>query len=57
MTLPTLESPEPSVRMSEGDKEAVRADKEVVAKAEVAALQKQIRELQRVLAIGASRLC
>ena len=36
-------------RMSEGGKEAVRADDEVVAKAEIAALQKQIRELQRVL--------
>ena len=35
--------------MSEGGKEAVRADGEVVARAEVAALQKQIRELQRVL--------
>ena len=36
-------------RMSEGGQEAVRADDEVVAKAEVVALQKQIRELQRVL--------
>jgi transposase len=36
-------------RMSEGGKEAVRADDEVVAKAEVLALQKQVRELQRVL--------
>jgi transposase len=36
-------------RMSEGGKEAIRADDEVVAKAEVLALQKQIRELQRVL--------
>ena len=35
--------------MSEGGKEAVRADDEVVAKAEVLALQKQVRELQRVL--------
>lgn len=35
--------------MSEGGKEAVRADDEVVAKAEVVALQKQIRELQRIL--------
>jgi transposase len=35
--------------MSEGGKEAVRADDEVVAKAEVVPLQKQIRELQRVL--------
>src|SRR5450631_2430779 len=36
-------------RMNEGGKEAIRADDEVVAKAEVVALQKQIRELQRVL--------
>src|ERR1700748_1233003 len=36
-------------RMSEGGKEAVRADDEVVAKAELLALQKQVRELQRVL--------
>ena len=36
-------------RMSEGGKEAVRADDEVVARAEVLALQKQVRELQRVL--------
>src|SRR5450631_1966010 len=36
-------------RMSEGGKEAIRADDEVVAKAEVLSLQKQIRELQRVL--------
>ena len=36
-------------RMSEGGKEAVRADDEVVAKAEVLALQRQVRELQRVL--------
>jgi len=35
--------------MSEGGKEAIRADDEVVARAEVVALQKQIRELQRVL--------
>jgi transposase-like protein len=35
--------------MSEGGQEAVRADDEVAAKAEVVALQKQIRELQRVL--------
>ena len=35
--------------MSEGGKEAVRADDEVVARAEVLALQKQVRELQRVL--------
>jgi transposase len=36
-------------RMSEGGKEAIRADDEVVAKAEVLALQKQVCELQRVL--------
>jgi transposase len=36
-------------RMSEGGKEAVRADDEVVAKAELLALKKQVRELQRVL--------
>ena len=36
-------------RMSEGGKEAIRADDEVVAKSEVLALQKQIRELQRIL--------
>jgi transposase len=36
-------------RMSEGGKEAIRADDEVVAKAELLALQKQVRELQRVL--------
>ena len=36
-------------RMSEGGKEAIRADDDVVAKAEVLALQKQVRELQRVL--------
>src|SRR5450631_3166841 len=35
--------------MSEGGKEAIRADDEVVARAEVLALQKQVRELQRVL--------
>ncbi len=35
--------------MSEGGKEAIRADDEIVARAEVVALQKQIRELQRVL--------
>lgn len=34
--------------MSEGGKEAVRADHEVVAKTDVAVLQKQIREPQRV---------
>src|SRR5579871_304622 len=36
-------------RMKEGGKEAIRADGEVVAKAEVLSLQKQVRELQRVL--------
>jgi transposase len=36
-------------RMSEGGKEAIRADDEVGARAEVLALQKQVRELQRVL--------
>lgn len=36
-------------RMSEGGKEAVRADDEVVARSEILALQKQVRELQRVL--------
>jgi transposase len=36
-------------RMSEGGKEAVRADDEVVASAEVRALEKRIRELERVL--------
>jgi transposase len=36
-------------RMSEGGKEAIRADDEVVAKAEVVALRKQIKELQRIL--------
>jgi transposase len=36
-------------RMKEGGKEAIRADDEVVAKSEVLALQKQVRELQRVL--------
>ena len=35
--------------MSEGGGEAIRADYEVVAKAEVLTLQRQIRELQRVL--------
>lgn len=34
-------------RMSEGGKEAIRADDEVVSKAEILALQKQVRELQR----------
>ena len=36
-------------RMTEGGKEAVRADDEVVARAEVRELQKRIRELERVL--------
>ena len=36
-------------RMTEGGKEAVRADDEVVPKAEVRELQKRIRELERVL--------
>ena len=36
-------------RMTEGGKEAVRADDEVVAREEVRALQKRIRELERVL--------
>jgi transposase len=36
-------------RMSEGGKEAIRADDEVVAKAEILALQKRVRELERVL--------
>lgn len=35
--------------MKEGGKEAIRADDEVVAKAEVQALQRRIRELERVL--------
>ena len=35
--------------MSAGGKEAIRADDEAVARAEVLALHKQIRELQRVL--------
>jgi len=35
--------------MSEGGKEAIRADDEVVSKAEIRALQQQVRELQRVL--------
>ena len=35
-------------RMTEGGKEAVRADDEVVASAEVRAQQKRIRELERV---------
>ena len=36
-------------RMTEGGKEAVRADDEVVASAEVRALERRIRELERVL--------
>ena len=36
-------------RMSEGGKEAIRSDDEVVAKTEVLALQKRIRDLERVL--------
>jgi transposase len=36
-------------RMSEGGKEAVRVDDEVVGSAEVRALEKRIRELERVL--------
>src|SRR5271170_3355652 len=36
-------------RMSEGGKEAIRADDEVVAKAEIRALEQQVRELQRIL--------
>jgi transposase len=36
-------------RMSEGGKEAVRADDSVVASSEVRALEKRIRELERVL--------
>jgi transposase len=36
-------------RMTEGGKEAVRADDEVVASAQVRALEKRIRELERVL--------
>jgi transposase len=36
-------------RMNEGGKEAIRADDEVVSKAEILSLQRQIRELQRVL--------
>jgi transposase len=36
-------------RMSEGGKEAIRADDEVVAKTEVLALQRRVRELERVL--------
>ena len=35
--------------MAEGGREAVRADDEVVASAEVKALEKRIRELERVL--------
>jgi transposase len=36
-------------RMTEGGKEAVRVDDEVVASAKVRALEKRIRELERVL--------
>lgn len=36
-------------RMTEGGKEAIRADDEVVARAEVRELQRRIRELERVL--------
>ena len=36
-------------RMTEGGKEAVRADDAVVASSEVRALEKRIRELERVL--------
>lgn len=36
-------------RMTEGGKEAVRADDEVVAREQVRALEKRIRELERVL--------
>jgi len=36
-------------RMSEGGKEAVRVDDEVVGSAEVRAMEKRIRELERVL--------
>ncbi len=35
--------------MSEGGKEAIRADDEVVSKAELLTLQKRVRELERVL--------
>lgn len=35
--------------MKEGGKEAIRADDEVVAKAEILTLQRRIRELERVL--------
>ena len=37
------------LRMTEGGKEAIKADDDVVAAAEVRELKKQIRELQRVL--------
>ena len=36
-------------RMTEGGKEAIRADDAVVARSEVRALEKRIRELERVL--------
>lgn len=35
--------------MNEGGKEAIRADDEVVSKAELLTLQKRVRELERVL--------
>ena len=35
--------------MTEGGKEAIRVDEDVVASSEVKALQKQIRDLERVL--------
>ena len=38
-----------SVRQLPNGKEAIRADDEVVAKAQILALEKQVRELQRVL--------
>ena len=41
--------------MSEGGKEAIKAGDEVVAKAEILALQKQVRELQRILGAWARR--
>ena len=36
-------------RMAEGGKEAIRVDEEVVGSSEVKALEKRIRELERVL--------
>jgi transposase len=38
-----------SCRMTEGGKEAIRADDAVVARAEVRVLEKRIQELERVL--------